>query len=698
MNLDEFRKEILENVAAHAAANQEFRHSAFVEHCLRLLEDADEVADVQTCFYRGTGSKNRNSGVDAYSFDEADGSARLFIGDFGGGDEIGSLTQSDAKAWFGRIQTFCEDAFSGKLVREIEESTPAYALASLLHQNQTAITRMRLYLLSDSLISTRIRDLPETIVSGKSADLHIWDVSRFFRVFESRTGRDDLEVDFNALFPGGLQCIRASVDSTQYQAYLCVIPGDALAAIYETYGSRLLEGNVRSFLTVRGKVNKGIRNTILQKPDMFFAFNNGIACTASSVEVANQETSLRILKATDLQIVNGGQTTASLASALSNDRASLRSVFVQMKLSVVAPEQAGEIIPEISRCANSQNKVSEADFFSNHEFHKRIEQISRRLWAPAAGGAQYETHWFYERARGQYLNEQSRFTPAERKKYVLLNPRHQVITKTDLAKFENVWRQLPHIVSQGAQKSFLAFSTLASEDWIRNSDQFNDDYFKRLVGKALLFQATEKLVAEQSWYQGGYRANIVAYSVSKLSQMIEDQLNALVLDFRQLWAQQLVPKALLSILQQIAKAMFDIIVTPEAGLQNVTEWCKKEICWKRARAVEVDISLAKKLESLLIGKEEDRDAQRNSKNDRRIDNGIENQRFVLGLGPSYWSKARKWATEQAITNPDEDGILAVATAIPRKIPTEKQSWRLIQIKDKLENEGFPKPEAGSPEY
>jgi AIPR protein len=437
-------------------------------------------------------------------------------------------------------------------------------------------------------------------------------------------------------------------------------------------------------------VNKGIRNTILQRPDMFFAFNNGIACTASSVEVANQETGLRILKASDLQIVNGGQTTASLASALSNDRASLKSVFVQMKLSVVAPEQAGEVIPEISRCANSQNKVSEADFFSNHEFHRRIEQISRRLWAPAAGGAQYETHWFYERARGQYLNEQSRLTPAERKRYVLLNPRHQVITKTDLAKFENAWKQLPHIVSQGAQKNFLAFSTSASEDWTRNSDQFNDDYFKRLVGKALLFHATEKLVEKQPWYQGGYRANIVAYSVSKLSQMVEEQLDTQVLDFRQLWGQQVVPAALLSIVAQIAKAMFDVIVTPEAGLQNVTEWCKKEICWKRAKAIEIDINLNRKLGPLLIDKEDDSYTQRTSKDEQRLENGIENQRFVLDLGASYWSKARKWAAQQAITTPDEDGILAVAAAIPRKIPTEKQSWRLLQIKEKLELEGFPK--------
>jgi hypothetical protein len=694
MNIDEFRKEILENVSAHSAANHEFRHSAFVEHCLRLLEEADEVADVQSCFYRGTGSKNRNSGVDAYSFDEADGSVRLFIADFGGDHEAGILTQSDAKAWFGRIQTFCEDAFSGKLETEVEESAPAFALASLLHQQRAAIVRIRLYLLSDSLISTRIRDLPETSISGILADSHIWDISRFFRVFESKSGRDDLEVDFNALFPTGLQCIRASVDSPQYQAYLCVIPGDALASIYETYGSRLLEGNVRSFLTVRGKVNKGIRNTILQRPDMFFAFNNGIACTASSVEVVHGKDGLRILKAADLQIVNGGQTTASLASALRNDQASLKSVFVQMKLSVVAPEQAGEVIPEISRCANSQNKVSEADFFSNHEFHRRMEQISRRLWAPATRGAQYETHWFYERARGQYLNEQGRLTEAMRSKFVLLNPRQQVITKTDLAKFENTWKQLPHIVSQGAQKNFLAFSTFASEDWVRNSDQFNDDYFRRLVGKALLFRTTETLVADQPWYQGGYRANIVAYAVSKLSRMIEDQAGTKVLDLRQLWSQQVVPATVVSVLEIVAKSVFGIIIAPDAGLQNVTEWCKKELCWKRAREIEVDIDLERQLGSLLIDKEDDREAQKSSKKDQRIENGIENQRAVLELGASYWLKARKWASEEAITSPDDDGILAVATAIPKKIPTEKQSWRLLQIKEKLELEGFPKPNSG----
>ena len=257
----------------------------------------------------------------------------------------------------------------------------------------------------------------------------------------SRSGRDELIVDFASLVRGGLPCIEAGNASDDYSAYLCVVPATTLADIYDYFGSRLLEGNVRSFLTTKGRVNKGIRNTVLNEAQMFFAYNNGIAATASAITIEETDRGLRLLTATDLQIVNGGQTTASLASARRQDKASLERVFVPMKLSVVTPERSGEMIPLISRYANSQNRVSDADFFSNHEYHRRLEKISRRLWAPAKPGAQHETHWFYERARGQYVNEMAALSPGERRRYQQLNPRDQVVTKTDLAKAENSWRQ-----------------------------------------------------------------------------------------------------------------------------------------------------------------------------------------------------------------------------------------------------------------
>jgi hypothetical protein len=174
--------------------------------------------------------------------------------------------------------------------------------------------------------------------------------------------------------------------------------------------------------------------------------------------------------------------------------------------------------------------------------------------------------------------------------------------------------------------------------------------------------------------------------------MIEEYSSLQILDFRQLWTQQTVPKSLLHVITIVAKGVFDVIVTPDSGLQNVTEWCKKELCWKRAAQLEINVDIRKVLGPLLIHKEEDRELQKTSKMEQRIGSGIEMQRFVLELGPAYWTGARKWAREQSLSTPDEDSILAVASVMPRKIPTEKQSWRLIQIKDKLELEGFPRPE------
>src|ERR1035441_10228664 len=174
------------------------------------------------------------------------------------------------------------------------------------------------------------------------------------------------------------------------------------------------------------------------------------------------------------------------------DKANLAGIFIQMKLSVVPPETSIDIVPAISRCANSQNKVSDADFFSNHEFHRRMEGFSRRIWAPATSGAQQKIHWFYERARGQYLNEQSKLSKREKDRFLLQNPRNQVITKTDLAKTENAWRQLAHEVSLGAQKNFIIFSRWAEPEWSKNSDQFNERYFRDVVGRMILFKRTEE--------------------------------------------------------------------------------------------------------------------------------------------------------------------------------------------------------------
>jgi hypothetical protein len=688
MDLTEFHKDFHEQVGVWASADMNFKHSAFVEYAAHLLEEAEEVYDFQSCYYRGTGSRNRQLSIDGYSFDDADGSVRLFVAEpFENNQaEIQTLNQTQAKTLFARVQAFFEDSIGGRLGRTLEESSPAHALASTLEEQSSATTRLRLYLITDGLLSSRVMDWPEAAVGTIPVEYNIWDISRFHRVATSKTGKDELLIDFTALIPEGIPCLKASLDVEKYRAYLCIIPGIILADMYDFYGSRLLEGNVRSFLSTKGRVNKGIRNTVLNEPEMFFAYNNGIAATCSEAEIESSANGLRIIRAKDLQIVNGAQTTASLASARRRDRVGLEETMVPMKLSIVTPDISGQIIPLISRYANMQNKVSDADFFSNHEFHRRIEQISRRIWAPAKGGSQHETHWFYERARGQYQNEYAGMSPAERKRFLIMNPREQVITKTDLAKFENVWDQLPHVVSLGAQKNFLTFAASITKEWEKDNSQFSEEYFRRIVARAILFHRTEKLVSSQPWYQGGYRAQIVAHTISKLSHLVQAKGKGRKFDYRSIWQRQALSPALEEQIQLTASQIFEILIAPPTGFQNVTEWSKKEPCWRQIEATSVELLPAFLAE--LVDPEEDRAMRRDGHSQQVIDSGIEAQLEVVNLGGEYWGKLRSWGRAQRLLSPEEERLTMVAASIPNKLPTDWQSSRLIQIRERLELEGF----------
>ena len=690
MTTEEFRKEFLETVRSRAAADNNFQLSTFVESTVETLVEAGEIADFEPAHYRAVGSRKRALWVDGYTFDDADGSVRLLVADWRGEDDAATLTQTDAKTILGRVRAFVEDARAGRIHDEVDVATEVAGFSRSLDDQRGSTERYRIYLVSDAVLSERVKDWPEGDIDGVPAEFHIWDITRIHRVAESKTGRDDLEIDFERYRPGGLPCLEAGVNADEYKAYLCIVPGKVLAELYCEYGSRLLEGNVRSFLTAKGKINKGIRNTVLNESGMFFAYNNGIAATATDADIRKGPHGLCLWKATDLQIVNGGQTTASLANALAEPAAlaNLDAVFVQMKLSVVTPERSGEVIPLIAKYANSQNRVSEADFFSNHEFHRRMEQISRRLWAPAVGGAQHETHWFYERARGQFMNEQAKMTKAEKTRFLTQNPRSQLIIKTDLAKTDNAWRGLPHTVSLGAQKNFLVFAQWVTDAWEKNNANFNDEYFRRAVVKSLIFRDSEKLVSSQEWYQGGYRANIVAYAVAKLAAMIEATGKAI--DYHQYRSRQSISPAMEHQLAIVSQKVFKVLTDPPAGIQNVTEWAKKELCWQRVSQLE--IKLLKELVAELVDRDIDRSRRDGAKAEQSAVNRITAQIDVMNLGAAYWASLLAWARPKHLLGQDQIRLLGVATKIPMKIPTEKESVKLLELKAAMSEEGF-RPDA-----
>lgn len=684
--MEAYREKFMSEVRLRAEADQNYLQGAFTEYCATLLQEADEIEGFEPAFYRGRGLRNRALALDGYSIDDVDASVSILVADFEQGDSPRSVTQSLAEQLFTRAESFLDEALRGRLHDQLDESHPANDVAYHVRSRYEEISKFRIYLVSNGVLSTRVKEVATTVLEGIPVEHHIWDLSRFLRVAQSATGRDELEVDFTRHMPTGIPCLQAAAGSGQYQAYLCVVPGSTLAQIYEAHGSRLLEGNVRSFLSIRGKVNKGIRATLLKEPDMFFAYNNGISATATDLKVIETSSGLRLLQAKDFQIVNGGQTTASLANAVKKDRSTLDNVFVQMKLSVISPDQAGEIIPQISRYANSQNKINDADFFANHEFHRRMEQISRRLLAPAKGGAQFETHWFYERARGQYENEAARLTPAEKKKFELSFPKKQLITKTDLAKYEFSWRMLPHKVSYGAQKNFMFFAEEISKEWERSSDHFNEEFYREIVAKAILFEETAKIVTSQTWYQGGYRAQTVTHTVARLAKLVRDCARNGEFDFRIIWQQQSLPEPLQLQIAQIAKEVFGVLTTPDSGIQNVTEWSKKEACWTRVAATKPEI--VPSFLAMITDRKEVAQRKRDAVQLQRVDSGISAQQQVVEQPATFWKHLLDWGQKHRILGPDEIAGLKLAARLPDKIPNEIHCKKILQALERARGEGF----------
>lgn len=691
MNEQDFHKDFLEDIKTTAASEGGGSCAAFVEISSNYLLNADVLTDFTPAFYLGAGKNNRKIRVDGYTFDELDKTFTLIIAHYTGEKNRSIITRSTAESFFDKLMYFLEEALGSKLPQTIEPSTSAADLIDLLHEYKNLIQKYRFILLTDNFVSSRITQLDEKSYDNIPVECQIWDISRIFRVCSSNSGRQDIEIDFKKYTDGkGIPCIEASNTNTDdYKSYLCIIPGSILADIYDHYGSQLLESNVRSFLSSKVAVNKKIRETILRFPQNFFAYNNGISAAAMNLQINSSDQGKFITYAKDFQIINGGQTTASLSNARYKDHADLSQIYVQMKLTEVdsSDDNVGDLIRNISRSSNSQNKVSDADFFSTHPFHVRMEQFSKKIFAPASGGIQYDTKWFYERARGQYIQAQMNKTKSQKDKFTAQHPKKQVITKTDLAKIRNAWEGLPHIVSKGAQTNFVKFAEIIDEKWNKSENQFNEKYFKDSIALAILFKHTEKLVSHQTWFEQGYRANIVAYSVALLNLLIQQQFKDMNLDLQQIWTRQCVPDTITNELVKITKYVFDTITDSDRDTINVTQWCKRDSCWTKVK--QCSIKLSTELSTMLISKEETKTAEKDAQKDQKLVSGIEVQTTVINLGADFWKNVNEFVAEKKIkASPDQLKALMAAILIPIKIPNTYQSSQLLALLKEAESNGF----------
>jgi len=579
----EVRAEIGERINSTESAYP-YPESVFAEVVMQHMSEIGMTFEPNVCHYAAkVGTANvRLSG---FSISEDSDQLDLFVSLYAGSDSIETITDSETKTAADQCLRFLSTCAEGKLSKTMDESNDAYSLALTIEGAYSILDQIRIYVLSDR--KARSKYFKPREISGKTIKLEVMDIERLHRHWSEGKPRDELVINFEEVSGTALPCVYIPSEMSDYDYALTVIPGEALRFIYEKYGARLLEANVRSFLSATGKVNRGIRDTLKNDPERFMAYNNGIVVVADEAHFGTaKDGSPGITWLKGMQIVNGGQTTASIYfSKKKAPEIDLRGVRVPAKIIILRSTDAAAeeaLISDISRYANSQNSVRQSDLSANKPFHIEIEKLSQTTYCPDGVG-----RWFYERAAGSYNTMLAREgdTPA-RLKHIKTNvtPTARKLTKTDMAKYLHAWDCRPDLVSRGAQKNFEEFMESIRDQEGQAPRPLPDvRAFKSMIAKAILFKRTNSLVRPMF---PAFQANVAAYLVSVLADRLGDRI-----DLDQIWSQQDISKQLRQQLATWAVEVNDALHKSSGG-RMISEWAKKPECWDRVRAAAYSKPLA----------------------------------------------------------------------------------------------------------
>ena len=740
---DEYKKSFLKSLRDDASINGTDTEDEFVSHMLNLLDDLDELPSPQRIYCGETRcSKNRIMRIDGYCVDDADHSLTLFISDFEDSLETTNLTMSRVDELYWKMFYFLDETCNGRVSDFFDESDEMLNVASFIKkkinnidaEDVDRIQKIKFLILSNKEIDSNLmnKDLlrsttkktkksknnktTKKIKKGEFNDLpleiNMWHMSRIYdqeKLNLSETVHINFEKDFNV---EGIPCIKGNIgNNLGYNAYIAIIPGKLLADIYHEYGSKVLEGNVRAFLGTGGakSVNYGIRKTINNEPQNFFTYNNGIAATAANIEFVKQDSQMYITEIDDLQIINGGQTTATLAETaynkkLKSNNPELDDIFVPMKLTVIEDRDTEDedgmsyydrMVQDIAKYANSQNKVTASDFFSNDPFHIAMEKMSKTYLAPPRKFA-IPTGWYYERARKKYKQEENKFSGENQKRFQAKFPKGQVVTKEQLAMYLTAIDQKPHIVAKGKNFVIKDFNQNIKDCLKKNKSMLNEFFFHKSIAATIIYRSVDNYLEEHKdsankptgfWYKaGGFKMDIVPYSIAKILSCIPEDLS---INWESIWQQQKIGSGFM---KEIARATkFTNTFICDCNGMIVSEYCKKESTWKKFK--EVTYTLTDEFLNELVPLSEVKKQEQDSLKDKKEIDGLKSLIDFINLTSKYWNAIRELAEKYNVgSNAEKTSLLKAMSyvkkpSIPKtnKIPLDVQTMMkdCYAVKEKL---------------
>lgn len=707
MDLQEFRKQFIDDIRRDSANAGSDPEDFFINKILNDLEEMGIINNYMPLsveIEKREGRYRHKLSFDAYAEDEADSALILISSDFSNDfEKQESLNEERVNELLTNMQMFIEEAVSGNVSLYCDESDPVVEFANSIRKRigksmiTTEIERFKFIIISNKKLSQRYHNVSRPDFLERPVELNVWTIERIFERVISNTS-ELIEIETKDFDCDGIPCLKANLGfDNEYDAYLGIVPGNFLARIYKSFGSKLLEGNVRAFLSFRGNINKGIKNTIINRPTRFFTFNNGIAIVARAVRFSPDKTKITYFK--DLQIINGGQTTAALASVLikKESKNELNTIYVPMKLTVLnmdenmSEEQVqkyNQLTVDISTCANTQNAVRPSDFFSNHPFHVKMEQLSRRVMAPPIGGNLYQTTWFYERSRGKWEQEQMKMTDAQSRVFCEQNPKAQVISKEKLAKCYNAILMHPEQVCKSSTDNFKIFGPFIDGIYEKDPDYINDVFYKKCVCSVIIFDTLDKMISKQDWYpKGGNKAQITPYTISKLMTLLPENTD---IDWILIWNKQSLYPSLAEELIRLAYFTHKYLEEKAAGglVRSISRY---NSTWNDFKGK--PYSLSEKFVCTLISKEEIRDSEKAALKAHKFNSKIDVSVDIFKLGSPYWMNIyRTFTKEQLLPQGDCDFIKSIAGYIGRgSLPSPAQCRRLLKIVERAEDKGFIMP-------
>ena len=684
--IDEYYEEFLESVT-DSVLNSQWEQEVFFNLYTLALTDANICDNPHPIIYKEE-VKNANVRIDGYesiSLDKDNTSnitLTLFVNLFTGTElnKLEVINQEDAIREFRKVERFIEYSRSNK---EFRQSLDKYSIASpfpiaeFIYEQWENIDAFKIILLTDKRLSMNKNSFKNGSVLEKHTLRDCYDFEQYKNeAMDGSKDSTDIEINFIKDTDASVPVLSINKDENLiYNSYIGVITGKQLATIYDIYQNRLLEQNIRAYLQLRPQVNKDITKTLINNPDMFFAYNNGISCIADEIKIENNS----IVNIKGFQIVNGGQTTASIHRAATDKTiaADLSLVSVQMKItqmkSNISAADRFDVVSDIVRFSNNQTKITGSDFSSNNPFHIQIQRLSRSIYAPTVDNNPIRTKWYYERLKGQYKDEISRIkTTKEKNRFANDYPetraksptnRKQLFDKNIVAKLENMWELYPNIVALGNVKSYDYYwqkleKTIEEIDDI--NERFNEEYFKDLISKLIIFQDVQFLIPEQDLYQTGLPLQAIAfYSISKLAYDIENDVfgKNKLFNHKIIWQQQKVPEGLKKCFEIVLRTVFKEIINPQAGSANAHEWAKKTAFWDLIQKREV--KWPESINNYLINKEEKNTEDNYDENIEEsfsiIDTASEiveksKSRHVLqdkvnSAGVEFWKDVYKWGLD-----------------------------------------------------